>query len=101
MTEVTSTDATDHGVDLSLETKLWRLSMIISAAGRIHSSLALSSVLDTFLDVAVGEVGALGGRVFLLDAGDHNPSLKHSRGRRADACPRSVPRSTCSPPAGG
>jgi phosphoserine phosphatase len=64
---------------LSLETKLWRLSMIIAAAGKIHSSLTLDEVLDVFLDIAVGEVGAAGGSVFLQAAGDGRLEVRHER----------------------
>jgi phosphoserine phosphatase len=78
MTEELSKNGMGQGADLSLETKLWRLSMIISAAGRIHSSLTLSSVLDTFLDIATGEIGANGGSVFLHGAGDTGLEVKHS-----------------------
>lgn len=79
MTEELAGNEMEQGADLSLETKLWRLSMIISAAGRIHSSLALSGVLDTFLDIATGEVGAYGGSVFLRGAAEKGLELKHSR----------------------
>lgn len=79
MTEELANNEMEQRADQSLETKLWRLSMIISAAGRIHSSLALSDVLDTFLDIATGEVGANGGSVFLHEVGETGLELKHSR----------------------
>ena len=52
---------------LSLETKLWRLAQILAAARRIHSSLSLDDVLTSFLDTAVGELGASGGSIYLHD----------------------------------
>lgn len=50
---------------LSIEARLWRLAMILSAARRIHSSLSLDMVLRSFLGIATGEVGSAGGGIFL------------------------------------
>jgi phosphoserine phosphatase len=52
--------------------------MIIAAARRIHSSLTLGSVLDTFLDIAMGEIGAKGGIIYLRDATGTKLVLEHS-----------------------
>lgn len=79
MTNELSPNENEQLVDQSLETKLWRLSMIISAARRIHSSLALGSVIDTFLDIATGELGANGGRVYLHEAEGESLEAKHSQ----------------------
>ena len=59
--------------------KLWRLAQIIAAARRIHSSLTLDSVLNSFLDIATGEVGATGGSVYLRRAVDEPLVLGYSR----------------------
>lgn len=62
-----SSDGPEETAGLSLETKLWRLAQILSAARRIHSSLSLDDVLKSFLDTAVGELGVVGGGIYLHD----------------------------------
>ena len=62
-----SSDGPEKTAGLSLETKLWRLAQILSAARRIHSSLSLDDVLRSFLDTAVGELGVAGGGIYLHD----------------------------------
>ena len=62
-----SNDSPEETGGLSLETKLWRLAQILTAARRIHSSLSLDDVLSSFLDIAVGELGAGGGGIYLHD----------------------------------
>jgi phosphoserine phosphatase len=79
MTEEFPKGAREKAPSVSLETKLWRLAEIISAARRIHSSLTLDRVLDLFLDIAVGEVGATGGSLYLLDAAAETLLLERSR----------------------
>lgn len=79
MTGQSSKDDLAEASGLPLETKLWRLSMIIAAARRIHSSLTLDRVLDSFLDIATGEVGATGGSILLGGIKDEPLSLQHSR----------------------
>jgi phosphoserine phosphatase len=63
---------------LPVEMKLWRLAEIISAARRIHSSLTLESVLDSFLDIATGEVGGSGGSVYLRSSVEEALELEHA-----------------------
>jgi phosphoserine phosphatase len=48
-------------------------------ARRIHSSLTLSEVLDSFLDIAVGEVGGSGGSIYLGNAVGDGLVTAHSR----------------------
>ena len=68
MTERSSSiDGSEEAAGLSLETKLWRLAQILSAARRIHSSLSLDDVLRSFLHTAVGELGVVGGGIYLHD----------------------------------
>ena len=84
----------EGALELSMEMKLWRLAEIISAARRIHSSLTLESVLDSFLDIATGEVGGIGGSIYLRPVADAALELEHSRwpgemeGSDRDRCAR-------------
>jgi phosphoserine phosphatase len=64
-------------MDRMMATKLWRLAEVIAAARRIHSSLALDNVLDTFLEIAVSESGAEGGAVYLGVAGEEPRLVAH------------------------
>ena len=53
--------------------------MIIAAAKSIHSSLTLDRVLNAFLDIATGELGAIGGSIYLCNDEDETLELEHSR----------------------
>lgn len=79
MTEKSLKDVVDETTSLTAETKLWRLSMIIAAAKSIHSSLTLDRVLNAFLDIATGELGAIGGSIYLCNDEDETLELEHSR----------------------
>jgi phosphoserine phosphatase len=63
----------------SLEVKLWRLAEILAAAKRIHSSLTLSEVLESFLDIAIGEVGGEGGTIYLRKTSPDGLVVAHRR----------------------
>lgn len=78
VTEQTLDDVVDE-TSLTAETKLWRLSMIIAAAKSIHSSLTLDRVLNAFLDIATGELGAIGGSIYLRDPENETLDVEQSR----------------------
>jgi phosphoserine phosphatase len=76
---MTSGKEMEEALGLSVEMKLWRLAEIIAAARRIHSSLTLDSVLNSFLDIATGEVISTGGAVFLPSKDEEALTMEHSQ----------------------
>jgi len=48
--------------------RVWRLSAVVALAKRIHSTLDIDVVLQSFLDVAGSELGVPGGAIYLVDS---------------------------------
>jgi sigma-B regulation protein RsbU (phosphoserine phosphatase) len=60
----------DHDIDSKGEMldRVWRLSAVVTLAKRIHSTLDIDAVLQSFLDVARSELGVPGGAIYLVDS---------------------------------